>query len=196
MKTKFSIEQAYEIFAARIVRVCTGRGARVASDGAQVLNTPVGGLRVDIQGNFIMCEFASKSGGFWATKGGTDAGTGMWCHRCPREIEDLTGDYYVDRFAAVLGVVFAFAPTAEQLRKIMLEQREQHRHVEKMAAFFAMLPDMDEPESAKPPVGKDVRMPTTDVKPARKAAKLKARKAAKPKAKDAGRKRRGKVSAR
>ena len=161
-----------------------------------MLNTPVGGLRVSVSKNWITCHFASPVGGYLATRGGSDPGTGKWLHYCPREDDDVRDIYYVDRFAAVLGVVFAFEPTAEQLKEIMLDQRDRHRHVKKMAAFFALLQDMDEPESAKPPVYKDVWVPIADGKPARKAAKPKARKAAKPKAKDAGRKRRGKVSGR
>ncbi|HUY88260.1 MAG TPA: hypothetical protein VMV10_05975 [Pirellulales bacterium] len=193
MKTE--LDRALYTFATRVQMLLLSRGAQPLPDGAFLLTTPAGPLRVAAQGNWIISHFASPLGGFFATKQGSVRITGNWSFYCPRKVETLTSPLAVDDFAAALDGVLAFKPTGGQRMRIEQDLREQRRYAQRLAVMFAAVPDPEQPqrEGAEPP---GVLLTAAKPPVARKPAKPKPRKAAKPKAKDAKPKRRSRVSAR
>lgn len=196
MKNELSdIDRALLIFRNRVENLLIDEGARLLSEGAFLLDTPAGPLRVAVDGRWIICHFASPLGGYTATKHASDPHTGKWAARCPGTVEPLMSPLAIDDVAAMLDRVRDFKPTRGERLKIEQDLRDQRRHILRMYEVFAAIPDPDapKPEGCKPPLGVLVA-PVRNKTPAHKPAKPKTVK--RTAAKDAKPKRRGRVAKR
>ena len=196
MKTANDIDRALLVFRNRIDNLLIGEGSRLLPDGAFLLDTPAGPLRVAIDGNFINCHFASPLGGSWATNRLSDGDTGKWTYFCPRRAEFLTDPQIITDFASKLDRVRTFKPTNGERLKIEQDLRDQRRHVKRMAVLFAAIPDPDASQVCKPAGDKLIAA----VDPAKAGSKSKTVKAEanakRPAAKNAKPKGRGRVAKR
>ena len=197
MGTELSdIDRALLVFRNRVENVLIGEGAYLLPDGAFLLHTLVGPLRVVIDGNWIIGHFGSPLGGSLATKRGSDPRTGKWLHYCPQKVRDLCDPRRIEDFAIELDVVLGYKVSSSNRLLIEQDLRDRRRDVARLAVMFAATPDPDAPkrEGATPPLGTLI---TAGVDPAKPGSKAKTVKAPKPKAaKDAKPKRRGRVAKR
>lgn len=197
MKTELTdTDRALLVFRNRVENLLIDEGARLLSEGAFLLNTPAGPLRVTIDGNWIIGHFASPLGGQLATKRDSGPHSGKWQHYCPYTVSDLCNPREVEDFATKLDDVLAFRPTSGQRLTIEQELRDRRRYVTRMYEVFAAVPDPDAPtpESETPPLGKLIMAGVDPAKPGKaKTGNAKAKRTA---AKDAKPKRRGRVAKR